>query len=317
MASMTYSSSTANTLRWRSRTAKEAVNSWDGDESVATLTADGKYDNSRNYSRLFGCFGYYYRPTSKWIICLDATAAIAAASSIVSLHVTNSLNMVVACTLTVLFSLIVPWQRRRLQKLISLRHVQNETRFKVNRMWQQNERLYRNLTGLDQKVDRLRKIKSDLSKLVGQQNVDTARLVDICQQWKHVNARIRDKLQQQVTTKIVSAVCSSDEDVNFSLSPSEMERLILQLQMIPGVQMDEALFRQQLVGDGDDGQHRSLDAVLHILRQVTAVPSKVAIIVPTAFYGGGGIAATTKKERSVFTFDPQQLRNNASGRHEC
>jgi hypothetical protein len=314
MASMT-SSSTANTLRWRSRTVKEAVNSWDGDESVATLTADGKDENSRNYSRFLGCFGSYYRPTSKWIICLDATAAIAAASSVLSLQVTHSLNMVVACTLTVLFSLIVPWQRRRLQKLVSLRHVQNETRLKVNRMWQQNERLYRHLTGLDQQVDRLRKIKSDLNKLVGQQNVDTAKLVDICQQWKHVNARIREKLQQQVTTKIVAAVCSSDEDANFSLSPSEMERLILQLQMIPGVQMDESLFRQQLV-DGE-GQHRSLDAVLHILRQVTAGPSKAATAITTTFLGAGGITATTNKDRSVFSFDPQQIRNNASGRHEC
>jgi hypothetical protein len=314
MASMT-SSSTANTLRWRSRTAKEAVNSWDGDESVATLTSDGKDDNNRNYSRLFGCFGYYYRPTSKWTFCLDATAVIAAVTSNLSLQVTHSWIMVLACTLTVLFSFLVPWQRRRLQKLISLRHVQNETRLKANRMWQQNERLYRHLTGLDQKVDRLRKIKSDLNKLVGQQNVDTAKLVDICQQWKEVNARIREKLQQQVTTKIVAAVCSSDEDANFALSPSEMERLILQLQMIPGVQMDEPLFRQQLV-DGDEGQHRSLDAVLHMLRQVTATPSKLAATT-TGFYGAGSITATTKKERSVFTFDPQQLRNNASGRHEC
>jgi hypothetical protein len=313
MASMTYSGSTANTLRWRSRTTKEAVNSWDGDESVATLTADGKDDNNRNYSRLFVCFGSYYRPTSKWTICLDTMAAIAAASSIISLQVTHSLNMVVACTLTVLFSFLVPWQRRRLQKLASLRHVQNETRLKVNRMWQQNERLYRHLTGLDQKVDRLRKIKSDLNKLVGQQNVDTARLVDICQHWKQINARIREKLQQQVTTKIVAAVCSSDEDANFALSPSEMERLILQLQMIPGVQMDESLFRQQLV-DGE-GQHRSLDAVLHILRQVTAAPSKT--VTSKAFYGAGSITATAKTERSVFTFDPQQLRNNALGRHEC
>jgi hypothetical protein len=313
MASMT-SSSTANTLRWRSRTAKEAINSWDGDESVATLTADGKDDNNRNYSRLFSCFGSYYRPTSKWTICLDATVAIAALSSIVSLQVTHSLNMVVACTLTVLFSFIVPWQRRRLQTLVSLRHIQNETRLKANRMWQQNERLYRNLTGLDHKVDRLRKIKSDLSKLVGHQNVDTAELVDICQQWKQINARIGEKLQHQVTTKIVAAVCSSDEDANFSLSPSEMERLILQLQMIPGVQMDESLFRQQLV-DGE-GQHRSLDAVLQILRQVTAAPSKTASTT-AAFYGAGIITASTKKDRSVFTFDPQQVRNNASGRHEC
>jgi hypothetical protein len=312
MASITYSS-TANTLRWRSRTTKEAVNSWDGDESVAALTVDGKDGNNRNYSRFFCCFGYYYRPASKWTFCLDATAAIAAISSNLSLQVTHSWVMVLACTLTVLISLLVPWQRRRLQKLISLRHVQNETRLKVNRMWQQNERLYRHLTGLDQKVDRLRKIKADLNKLVGQQIVDTAKLVDICQQWKHVNARIREKLQQQVTTKIVAAVCSSDEDANFSLSPSEMERLILQLQMIPGVQMDESLFRQQLV-DGE-GQHRSLDAVLHILRQVTAATSKAAPT--TVFSGAGGITATTKKERSVFTFDPQQLRNNASGRHEC
>lgn len=306
---MTYSSA-ASTLRWRSRTAKEAVNSWDGNDSASQqdsvfAAADGKDDAQRHYSRR----------TSKWTICLDFAAAIAAAFSILSLKVTHSWFMVVACTLTFLFSLLVPWQCRRLQKLVSLRHVANETRLKVNRMWQQNERLYRNLTGLDQKVDRLHKIKADLNKLVGQQNVNTARLVDICQQWKHVNARIREKLLQQVTTKIVAAVCSSDKDANFSLSPSEMERLILQLQTIPGVQMDELLFRQQLM-DGE-GQHRSLDAMLHILRQVTAAPSKRATAITTAFSGTGGITATAKTERSVFTFDPQQLRNNASVRHEC
>jgi hypothetical protein len=313
-------SSAASTLRWRSRTAKEAVNSWDGDESASQqeslLTVDGKNSDDVNrhyYSRLCSCFGLY-QPSSKYTICLDVTAAIAAASSIWSLQVTHTWFMVLACTLTVLFSFVVPWQRRRLKKLVSLRHVHNETRLKVNRMWQQNERLYRNLTGLDQAVDRLHKIKSDLHKLVGDQNMSTARLVDTCQQWRLMNTRMREKLQQQVATQIVAAVCSSDEDADFSLSPVELERLILQLQTIPGVQMNESLLRQQLVAG-----HRSLDAVLTILRQVTAAPPKSKTAsTSTAFSGAGGMTtARTKTERSVFTFDPQQLRNASAGRYEC
>jgi hypothetical protein len=312
-------SSAASTLRWRSRTAKEAVNSWDGDDSASQQESllDGKEDVHRHYySRLCSCFGFY-QPTSKYTICLDVTAAMAAASSIWSLQVTHTWFMVLASTLTVLFSLFVPWQRRRWKKLISLRHVHNETRLKVNRMWQQNERLYRNLTGLDQAVDRLHKIQSDLHKRVGDSNISTNKLVDTCRQWRLVNARMRERLQQQVATQIVAAVCSSDEDADFSLSPVELERLILQLQTIPGVHMDEPLLRQQLVAG-----HRSLDAVLDLLRQVTAGPpkSKTTFTSKTAFSGAGGMttsARTTKTERSVFRFDPQQLRNANSGRYEC
>jgi hypothetical protein len=334
---MAQSMTNTGTLRWRARTSKEAFNSWDGGDDSASHQESIKSDKEGR--RFFACYQRSYKP--KWTLCLDFMAAIAAASSVLSLQVTNSYQwlMVISCTLTVTFSLLVTWQRRRLADLVSVRRVQNETRVKANSLWQQNERLYRNLTNLDQSVDRIRKIQSDLSRIVGKEQLETNlhHIMDTCQAWTRVNARIHEKLQQRVATQIVKAVVSSDSDHDFSLSPTEMERLIVQLQLIPGVNMNELLFRQQLVNTHNNdsvgvAEDRSLDAVLEILRQVTLPTTTRTTTTKTTTTAGDdykkhGIGTGSRSINmtgtkadwstvSVFTFDPQQLRKDPV-RYEC
>jgi hypothetical protein len=283
----------ASNLRWRSRFSKEAVNSWDGDDhSVASFERNGK--------SIASC-----AKRQPWTLVLDGTAATAAASAVLSLQFTHVWFMAVASTLTVAFSLLTVWQHRRLKKLQALRHQQNQTRRTVHSIKQQNERLYRNLSSLDHSIDRFYKVQSDLTRIVGKQQ-SLQKLTATCQEYKQVNAAMRDKLQQRVATQIVQAVVGSDVNGDFSLTAAEMERLLVQLATIPGVNMDETLLRQQLAGD------RSLAAILDLLRQVTAEPVNRTKVV-------------LKTQRSIFTYQPDQLlllktKNQTTTlmeRHEC
>jgi len=270
-------SSTASSLRWRARTTKEA---YTNDDS-STVHVEGKDDRSR--------LGYRLKP---WTIGLWIAAPTAILCSIYSLQVVHTWFMAVTCTLTVSISGLTLWQRRQLAKLGTLRAVHNETRSRVQQMRQQNERLYRHLSRLDQSFDRVHQVRSEFQRLAG--NTDPERLIRILERYRLVNNRLEVKLQQQVQGQILRAVLRTDRDADFHLSHQEAERLILQLKMIQGVQFDEGHLREILF----DEEELSLATIVRLLKQVVR-------------------DSQTHSSTAVFHFDPQHLRKSNQKVHEC
>jgi len=85
----------------------------------------------------------------------------------------------------------------------------------------------------------------------------------ICRQLETLHRKMRQITQRQVLQQIMTAVVASDRDDDGDVSPSEMERLIVRLHALPGVQFHEQIFREQMTQG-----NRSLSTIMNMLKRI-------------------------------------------------
>ena len=77
-------------------------------------------------------------------------------------------------------------------------------------------------------------------------------MVEQVNEYKQIQAAIRIDLRSKVQQTLLSVFMKSDSDEDFLIDPEEADRLVLRLKNIPGVEFDEAKFRQVLKKEGGD-----------------------------------------------------------------
>lgn len=265
----------AATLRWRSRFSKEAVNQDDSSIAVekGKVVEDYGLEEGKSRKTLFRPPGYL------WSRMLTILAAVCSGCSLYVLEVDMSWYSAITSSLNIFLSIVLVYAVRRTKRLGSVRHQVQYGRQRVQSLATQNERLYRQLNHLDGMQNRLQSVQHDLSKLIGSN--DPKRMVIAVERWRVVQKELNVVLQQQVQQEIIRAVLDTDQDANFEMTAQELERLILRLNNMPGIQLDEAALRQQLEMEDD----RSLQAILRLIRRImedtsgdVEMASKTAII---------------------------------------
>ena len=251
----------AASLRWRSRISKEAVNQ--DDSSVYNAMEKGKAvedygldDDNKGRNAAFRPANYF------WSRLLTLLAAASSGCAVYVLEVDLSWYTAVASSLQIFLSIVLVYALRRIRRLGTVRQLVNYARQRVNSLKTQNERLYRQLNHLDGMQNRLESVQHDLTKLIGKN--DPTRMVTAVQRWRVVQQEMNAVLTQQVQQEIIRAVLETDRDANFELSAVELERLIVRLQAMPGVQLNETALRRQLEREDD----RSIQAILRLIRRI-------------------------------------------------
>jgi hypothetical protein len=177
-----------------------------------------------------------------------------------TIQLTDDVKITTASILTIICSLILVNQQRKLRRLMSVRHQNNEIRRKLHYFRQEKERLHRASDRLDETAADLHQIPKQLHELSKNRNVD--RLVTVIRQHKSIQEQIRQRLNQQVVQQIMSIVVNADRDSNWALRPTEVERLVLRLGLVEEMEFNEKRFREMI------GPQPNLGSVMKVIRSL-------------------------------------------------
>lgn len=139
-------------------------------------------------------------------------------------------------------------------------HHNNELRRQVHYLRQERERLHRTLDRLDERAAELHHIPQELHKASKNQKVE--KLIEIVQEQQELQEKIRQKRRQQIMQQILTIVVREDRDQNWSLKPTEIEKMIVRLGLVEGIEFNEVRFRELLTGDP------SVTSVLQVIRSL-------------------------------------------------
>lgn len=90
--------------------------------------------------------------------------------------------------------------------------------------------------------------------------------MEINNEYKELNAKIKKNLERAVVQQVVTVVVQSDTNRDFTLTPQELEMLVMRLKMIKGIDFDETNFRNAVSQDEDGIIH--LAEIMKVLRNL-------------------------------------------------
>ena len=187
-------------------------------------------------------------------------ATVAVAASAASIRFTESRMVNVASSMTIFLIFVLLLQQRKLKKHGTMVHHNNELRRQAHYLRQERERLHRTLDRLDERVAEMHHIPQELHKASKNQKVD--QLIALVQEQQGLQEKIRQKTRQQIMQQILTIVVREDRDQNWTLKPTEIEKMIVRLGLVEGIEFNEARFRQLLTTDP------SVTTVLKVIRSL-------------------------------------------------
>ena len=249
--------STTPDLRWR-----RAGESGDGNDNHRRRGApESTYTTNRGFyeenygdaqadnNKRGGMFSFsYLLKMYRWCKYNCSAALICAAgvaSSILSATVVATPLIQIASTLSILLSILVLWQRKKIRRLGTLRQQNNELRGHANYFKQERERLHRTLSRLDETCAELHSVPHELHRLTKNKNLD--RVLEVIQEQELIQEQMRDAINKQIMQDILEVVMRVDRDKDWTLRPTEIETLIVRLGLNPMVEVNETKFRQMLL----------------------------------------------------------------------
>lgn len=100
---------------------------------------------------------------------------------------------------------------------------------------------------LDENIAELHHVPQELHRISKNQNVD--RLLAIVQEQKMLHEKIRQKINQQIMQQILTILVREDRDQSWTLRPTEVEKIIVRIGLVDGIEFNETLFRETLNHD--------------------------------------------------------------------
>jgi hypothetical protein len=196
-------------------------------------------------------------------------------------------------------------QGTRLRKLGGLRHQHNLLRENVGRLGTENNKLTISVATLTTHTVKLKQVQESLERVAKKSGQSVDRLVALVRENGNVQKEIHDNLQAQVLQEIVTVAVQTDRDRNFILSAKEVDALLVRIKNLPGVEVDEQVFRTHI--KSDKGELTLVDVC-----QITRLLKDEAT---AAFQLKAGLAASKEKLQSamkqkqaaMFRFRPKDL----------
>ena len=185
-------------------------------------------------------------------------AMMAVGANLLCIQMTENNVVKLASCLTIFLTFVLVLQQRKLKNFGSIRRQNNELRRQVHYLRQERERLHRNMDRLDEHVAELNHIPHELHRISQNQNVD--RLLAIVEEQAELQDKIRMRINQQIMQQILTIVVREDRDQNWTLRPTEIEKIIVRVGMVEGIEFDDKLFRGTLE------ENPSVSTVFKILR---------------------------------------------------
>lgn len=113
---------------------------------------------------------------------------------------------------------------------------------------------------------RLEGVEEELVGIAEAAQTNVNRLVEMNNEFRELNARIKKNLERSVVQQVVTIVVQSDQNRDFTIGPQELEMLVMRLKLIKGIEFDEANFRKAVSLDKDGVVH--LAEIMKVLRNL-------------------------------------------------
>lgn len=147
---------------------------------------------------------------------------------------------------------------------IALRQVHNALRQDVNRLTIENSELEHQTTRLTEKADQVKIMEGKLQTMVGSQGSSVDSFVGMVQENAKVLESMEALLAAQVAQQLMSTVVQTDHNLDFKLSNTEINELILRVSTMNGVEaVDEQELRRVLTrSNGLEGVYSIIQSML-------------------------------------------------------
>lgn len=142
--------------------------------------------------------------------------------------------------------------QRKVSLLEGFRKITNQLRSEVNKMNESNDNLRKQNQRLAKSSKKLADTTSTLEAIGAASGMSVDRLVSQVQQYKEIQASIKADLRSKIKQTLLGAMMQGDENNDGAISAEETDRLVVRLNLMPGVEFNEARFRQVLKNEGGD-----------------------------------------------------------------
>lgn len=208
-------------------------------------------------------------PTKAWLylwqlrnvrLRTPVVAALTVGASVAAIQFVDSALVAIASAMNMFVVFILLLQRGNLRRLGTFRRQHNSLRKHVYYLRQERERLHRTMDRLDETVADLHEVPHELHRVSKDPNVD--KIMRLVEEHRTVQEDIREALHQKVLQQILDVVVGADSDQDWILRPTEIERLIVRIGFIEGIEFDQKRFRSMLKDDP------SVSTVMNIIRSL-------------------------------------------------
>mmetsp|Transcript_25671 Transcript_25671/g.37809 ORF Transcript_25671/g.37809 Transcript_25671/m.37809 type:complete len:302 (+) Transcript_25671:268-1173(+) len=157
----------------------------------------------------------------------------------------------------------VALQESKMAQEKSFRTALNNLRVDVDDFKFQNHMLTVNIEELKEKVDTLHEIEGTLQDITRQQGSDLESFLGLIEEDKRISTEMRNILQKRVLQDVITLVMESDSNGDFHLNDADIDRLVLGIRLIDGVEFNEDRFRQDV-----EDSNGSVGAVIKMIKHL-------------------------------------------------
>jgi len=168
-----------------------------------------------------------------------------------------------ACSISIILSVYGLDQRRRLDRMDTLRAALNKVRAEVNRMMTENDKLTHENNKLEAEANRVKDMENRLNGILSSQGKDVAAFVSKVKENQAVLDEIKGCMKAQVSQDIVTVLMNADRDEDCIIDPEEVKGLLFRLRAFDGLDVNEDKFRFLLEKKGN-----SIDAVVGLVKDL-------------------------------------------------
>lgn len=153
-------------------------------------------------------------------------------------------------------------RERQLTNADTFREAMNGVREQASLLAGQNELLSGEIDELQGDVDRMKEVESALSALAETQGSQLNELMELIEENKQINRELREVLRKMILEDVIELVLDIDHDGSFIVENSEIDRLIVGMTLIDGVEsFDQIMFREEV--EKCEGK---ADKVIHLIK---------------------------------------------------
>lgn len=262
------------------------------------------------WQRILHCF-----LTPRYLVRMEIFVVGVVFTILYSATITNTWWMAGTTTIQLLLVLVFYRQGQQIQLMDGVQRQHTWLRTKLIQLWNENRTICRTMGQMDPVMDRIQDIQGQLAHIAVDTNIQT--LMDCVEQRKDTYRQIQHKLCCQVQEEILTSVLATDKEQNYILSGPELERLLVRLGTMKGVQLvqeeriRELLMMIQMKNDIDgtmtppplpSSLSSSSSTQLHMVKNLFLLLRQIR-----ESSGSDSCTTTSSPTENIFTFHPEKL----------
>eukprot|EP00545_Synedropsis_sp_CCMP1620_P001166 CAMPEP_0119016192 /NCGR_PEP_ID=MMETSP1176-20130426/11863_1 /TAXON_ID=265551 /ORGANISM="Synedropsis recta cf, Strain CCMP1620" /LENGTH=290 /DNA_ID=CAMNT_0006969527 /DNA_START=96 /DNA_END=968 /DNA_ORIENTATION=- len=195
-------------------------------------------------------------------------ASVAIGTGLLAMWVEASAVVYLAFLFPLVTAPAVVHQRRKLNRLPSMREEQNKLRVLVNELAVENDELESLNDKVEDQVSRLSTAESDLERIAEAQGTSVTELQALVQENGVLMREMRAMTECQVMGQMMKAIIDSDRSRDFKIDDVEMKSLLVRLQAIQGINhVGEQELRAAFASQKNDGSIKTIVDITKALMQ--------------------------------------------------